>query len=54
MSVVRVVNSAFSNNPGQTQAPPIQDTVPGVWVSPPDHLGFGNNPTFTTMHSTYG
>jgi hypothetical protein len=50
MSVVRVVNSAFSSNPNQ--APPIPDTVPGIWVSP-EYLGFGNNPTLTTMHSTY-
>lgn len=46
-----VTNSAFSNNPDQ--APPIPDYLPGVWVSPPNYLGFGNNPTFTTNHSTY-
>ena len=46
-----VAYSVFWNNsdPGL----PIPDTLPGVLVAPRDYLGFGNNPTFTTTHSTY-
>ncbi len=47
-----VANSAFSNN--SDQGTPIPDTLPGVSVAPTNYLGFGNNPTFTTTHSTYG
>ena len=46
-----VANSAFSNN--SDQGVPIPDTLPGVLVVPPNYLGLGNNPTFTTTHSTY-
>ena len=46
-----VANSAFSNN--SDQGVPIPDTLPGVLVAPTDYLGLGNNPTFTTTHSTY-
>ncbi len=46
-----VANSAFSNNsdPGLL----VPDNPAGVSVAPPNYLGFGNNPTFTTTHSTY-
>ena len=47
-----VVNSAFSSNsdPGLL----LPDTLPGVLVAPANYLGPGsNNPSFTTMHSTY-
>ena len=46
-----VANSVFSHN--SDQGTPIADTLPGVLVAPTDYLGLGNNPTFTTTHSTY-
>ena len=47
-----VANSVFSNN--SDQGVPLADTLPGVLVAPTNYLGsFGNNPTFTTTHSTY-
>ena len=49
-----VANSAFSNNSDQAASQGFApDNPAGVWVSPPDYLGFGNHPTFTTTHSTY-
>ena len=49
-----VANSAFSNNSDNAVAQGFApDNPAGVWVSPPDYLGFGNYPTFTTTHSTY-
>jgi hypothetical protein len=47
-----VANSTFIND--SDQGVPIADTLPGVLVAPTNYLGtFGNNPTFTTTHSTY-
>jgi hypothetical protein len=46
-----VANTVFSHN--SDQGTPIPDTLPGVSVAPTDFFGLGNNPTFTTTHSTY-
>ena len=49
-----VAYSTFSNNSDNAVAQGFApDNPAGVWVSPPDYLGLGNNPTFTTTHSTY-
>ncbi len=50
-----VANSAFSNNSDQAADQGLApDNPAGVWVAPPDYLGFfTNNPTFTTTDSTY-
>ena len=46
-----VAYSVFWNN--SDQGVPIADTRPGVLVAPPDYLGFTNNPTFASTHSSY-
>ena len=49
-----VAYSTVSNNSDNAVAQGFApDNPAGVWVSPPDYLGLGNNPTFTTTHSTY-
>jgi hypothetical protein len=45
-----VTRSAFSHNSDQSTIP---DSLPGVLIASADSFGLGNNPSFTTTHSTY-